>query len=54
MAKEDTPLFTLEQLEEALEERQNPDRRQTDKGFEGHAQKERRQGDRRSASKSAR
>ncbi|BFM09674.1 hypothetical protein [Halioxenophilus aromaticivorans] len=37
----------IEQLDEALEERQNPDRRKIDLGFHGHAEAERRKGDRR-------
>ena len=48
MKRENTMPFIIKQLEEALEERQNPDRRKKDKGFEGHANTERRKGDRRS------
>lgn len=38
--------FIIEQLEEALEERQTPDRRQADQGFRGE---ERRKNDRRAS-----
>ncbi len=46
MSQETNP-FIIEQLEEALEERQTPDRRKLDDGYEGHAEEERRKGDRR-------
>ena len=49
--KEDKP-FILEQLEEALEERQTPDRRRENQGPEG-SQEDRRKGDRRDRQKSA-
>ena len=39
--------FILSQLEEALEERQTPDRRKVDQGYCGKAEEERRKGDRR-------
>lgn len=41
------PAITVEQLEEALEERVNPDRRQRDAGLPENVHKERRKGDRR-------
>ncbi|WP_317932836.1 hypothetical protein [Halioxenophilus sp. WMMB6] len=43
--------FVIEQLDEALEERQQPDRRVSNQGFENHAPEERRKYDRRGASK---
>jgi len=52
MTQENEP-FIIEQLEEALEERQNPDRRRLGGGFEGHSDKERRKGDRRTTSQAA-
>lgn len=51
MTKEIDNPFIIEQLEEALEERQNPDRRKSDTGFEGHADEERRKEDRRHSQK---
>ena len=52
MAQDKSNPFILEQLEEALEERQTPDRRKSDSGFEGHANEERRKLDRRTSAKS--
>lgn len=43
--------FVIEQLDEALEERQNPDRRKEDKGYAGPGMEDRRKYDRREASK---
>lgn len=43
--------FIIEQLDEALEERQRPDRRVSNEGFENHAEEERRKRDRRGADK---
>lgn len=41
------PLITFDQIEEALEERANPDRRQSDRGLPENVHHERRRGDRR-------
>lgn len=49
MSKAENP-FVIEQLEEALEERQTPDRRKADDGFKGHSAEDRRKQDRRAAS----
>ncbi len=49
MTNENTSPFIIEQLEEALEERQTPDRRQKDKGYETFANEDRRKQDRRDA-----
>lgn len=52
MTQENQHPFVIEQLEEALEERQNPDRRKADAGHEGHSEEERRKSDRRTVSSS--
>lgn len=44
--KKENP-FIISQLDEALEERQRPDRRQEDLGHQTVAEQERRKGDRR-------
>ena len=49
MEKKKAPI--IEQLDEALEERQRPDRRVSNEGFEKHASEERRKRDRRSSDK---
>lgn len=42
-----TPAFVIEQLEEALEEREGSDRRRTDDGLDPTSGADRRKGDRR-------
>ncbi len=42
--------FIIEQLDEALEERQSPERRKDDSGHQGHAHEDRRKNDRRAGS----
>ena len=41
--------FIVEQLDEALEERQNPDRRKSHAGFSEHSDQERRKANRRAS-----
>ncbi|WP_158657726.1 hypothetical protein [Agarilytica rhodophyticola] len=54
MAKsEETAPFIIKQLEEALEERQTPDRRKGDIPFEGDIAQDRRKSDRRSSSQAS-
>ncbi len=50
MTNEEKSPFVLEQLEEALEERQTPDRRKSEAGFEHIAAEDRRKQDRRDVS----
>lgn len=50
MTNEQNSPFVLEQLEEALEERQNPDRRKTNAEYEHLTAEDRRKEDRRTAS----
>lgn len=50
MTDKSAKTFVFEQLEEALEERQNPDRRKNDQGFEAHSEEDRRKHDRRTLS----
>lgn len=47
MSKKKASFISLGQIEEALEERVKPDRRQADKGLPEHVSNERRKGDRR-------
>lgn len=47
MSSKQPPLVSLSQLEEALEERVNPDRRQKTAGLPENVHKERRKSDRR-------
>ena len=47
MSNKQPPLVTLSQLEEALEERVSPDRRQKNAGLPENVHKERRKNDRR-------
>jgi len=50
---EEKKKFVIEQLDEALEERQRPDRRKKNQGFTGNGQEERRKYNRRGANQSA-
>ncbi len=50
MSTEDKRPFVLSQIEEALEERQTPDRRKQDESFAHLTESERRKGDRRTES----
>lgn len=47
MKSEPTMPFIIKQLEEALEERQTPDRRRGDRAYKGHAGEDRRKENRR-------
>ncbi len=47
ITKENASPFIIEQLEEALEERQTPDRRQSNEGHKDFANEDRRKQDRR-------
>lgn len=47
MKEKNDPVITLSQIEEALEERENPDRRKEQKGLPEGVHSERRKGDRR-------
>ena len=47
MNNDSSPPFIMSQIEEALEERQTPDRRKHDKGYDDVTKTERRKQDRR-------
>ncbi len=49
MNEKKDPIIALSQIEEALEERENPDRRKEQKGLPENVHKERRRLDRRAA-----
>lgn len=49
MNKDKSKPFVIEQLDEALEERQTPERRRGDEGPQGHSHQDRRKNDRRAA-----
>lgn len=50
MSEKKLKTVTLSQIKEALEERQNPDRRKEDQGIPEGVTEDRRQGDRRTTS----
>lgn len=53
MKSEPTMPFIIKQLEEALEERQTPDRRKSDRAYKGPQGEDRRKEDRRARRKQA-